>query len=193
MRHRCFLVVPIFMLACHYCPSAEVQVRCRTESGDIIIAVDTLAAPATSANFLRYVDRGLYNNGVFHRTVRLDNQPHNNIKIEVIQGSIDPSCASEEFPPIALERTSVTGLRHYDGVVSMARAEPNSATSDFFICISDQPELDFGGQRNADGQGFAAFARVRKGMQIVRRIQSAPADGQRLTPPVHILEIKRIH
>lgn len=192
MRHYFLLWGMIALLGCRCHPRAEVKVLCRTELGDITFAVDAHAAPVTSANFLRYVDHGLYNNGVFHRTVRLDNQPQNKIKIKVIQGSIDPSRTAEEFPPIPLERTNVTGLHHRDGVVSMARAEPNSATSDFFICIGDQPELDFGGQRNADGQGFAAFARVRKGMPVVRRIQAAPADGQRLTPPIHILEIKRI-
>jgi peptidyl-prolyl cis-trans isomerase A (cyclophilin A) len=96
------------------------------------------------------------------------------------------------FEPIRLERTRDTGLRHQDGTVSMARAEPDTATSDFFVCIGDQPELDFGGQRNPDGQGFAAFGRVVKGMDVVRRIQLAPADGQTLTPPVSILSAGRL-
>jgi peptidyl-prolyl cis-trans isomerase A (cyclophilin A) len=72
----------------------------------------------------------------------------------------------------------------------MARAEPDSATSDFFVCIGAQPELDQGGRRNPDGQGFAAFGRVMKGMDVVRRIQAAPADGQTLTPPVKILKAR---
>ena len=66
----------------------------------------------------------------------------------------------------------------------MARAGPNSATSDFFICIGDQPALDFGGHRNLDGQGFAAFGRVTEGMAIVRAIQGSPANGQQLDPPI---------
>ena len=96
-----------------------------------------------------------------------------------------------DFPPIALERTSAIGLLHRDGTLSMARNEPDTATSDFFICIGDQPSLDFGGKRNPDGQGFAAFGRVVKGMDVVRKIQAAPAQEQTLTPPVRILKISR--
>ena len=94
--------------------------------------------------------------------------------------------------PIPLERTSVTGIRHLDGTVSMARNGPDTATRDFFICIGPQPELDFGGKRNPDGQGFAAFGQVVTGMEVVRKIQSAPAEKQALTPPVSILRIERI-
>jgi peptidyl-prolyl cis-trans isomerase A (cyclophilin A) len=68
----------------------------------------------------------------------------------------------------------------------MAREGPDTATSDFFICIGDQPELDFGGRRNPDGQGFAAFGRVVRGMEVVRAIQGSPADGQHLAPPIRI-------
>ena len=74
----------------------------------------------------------------------------------------------------------------------MARDGPDTATSDFFICVTDQPSLDFGGQRNPDGQGFAAFGRVLKGMNVVRRIQLSRAHGQRLAPPVRIVSIRRL-
>ena len=73
----------------------------------------------------------------------------------------------------------------------MARDGPDTATSDFFICIGDQPELDYGGHRNPDGQGFGAFGRVVQGMEVVRQIQTARAQGQRLTPPIAILDIIR--
>jgi peptidyl-prolyl cis-trans isomerase A (cyclophilin A) len=76
-------------------------------------------------------------------------------------------------------------------VISMARSTPDSAVSDFFICIGDQPSLDFGGTRNPDGQGFAAFGRVIRGMDVVRAIQTAPAEGQKLTPPVPIVSARR--
>jgi peptidyl-prolyl cis-trans isomerase A (cyclophilin A) len=135
------------------------RVILQTELGDIEVEVDTVRAPATGANFLRYVDLGFYRAGHFHRTVRSDNQPDNAVKIGVIQGGID-SVRKDWFPPIELERTSVTKLRHLDGTISMARGNPNSARSSFFICIGDQPELDYGGKRNSDGQGFAAFGRV---------------------------------
>jgi peptidyl-prolyl cis-trans isomerase A (cyclophilin A) len=162
----------------------------QTPLGSMEVEVDTVRAPATSRNFLRYVDQGSYRGGRFHRTVRLDNQPENKLKIEVIQGGLD-SRHAKEFPPIRLERTSETGLAHRDGTVSMARDGPDTATSEFFICIGDQPELDFGGKRKPDGQGFAAFGRVVRGMNVVRQIQTARARGQRLRPPIEIVDITR--
>jgi peptidyl-prolyl cis-trans isomerase A (cyclophilin A) len=71
----------------------------------------------------------------------------------------------------------------------MARFTPDSAVSDFFICINDQPALDFGGKRNPDGQGFAAFGHVIEGMDIVRRIHEQPADGQSLDPAITMSRI----
>ena len=94
------------------------------------------------------------------------------------------------YEPIALERTTGTGLSHRDGTISMARFAPDSAVSDIFICIGDQPSLDFGGLRNPDGQGFAAFGQVTRGMDIVRAIQQSPHEEQRLTPPVVIQAIR---
>jgi peptidyl-prolyl cis-trans isomerase A (cyclophilin A) len=163
-----------------------VRVRLETALGVIEIEVDASRAPVTAANFLRYVERGHYDGGRFHRTVRSGNQPDNKVLIDVVQAGGDPHSRRPELEAIPLERTSVTGLRHLDGAVSMARDAPDTATSDFFICIGDQPELDFGGKRNPDGQGFAAFGRVVAGMDVVRRIHAAPADGQSLTPPVAI-------
>lgn len=170
----------------------EVRIIMETEKGNIEIALDTEHAPKTTANFLHYVDEELYNGGVFHRTVKPDNQPNNQIKIEVIQGSINPTRAKEDGPPIPLERTNQTGLKHVDGTISMARDAPDTATSDFFICIGDQPSLDYGGKRNPDGQGFAAFGRVTKGMQVVRLIQNSSADGQNLNPPIRIFRVYRV-
>jgi peptidyl-prolyl cis-trans isomerase A (cyclophilin A) len=119
------------------------------------------------------------------------NQPDNAIKIEVIQAGLAPGV--KPLARIALERTSVTGVKHLDGTISMARAAaPDSADADFFLCVGDQPALDFGGKRNPDGQGFAAFGRVVKGMDVVKKIQSAPAKEQTLTPPVTIRNVKRV-
>jgi len=164
----------------------------QTEMGDIEIEVDAGRAPGTAANFLRYVDARHYDGGTWHRTVKMDNQPDNQIKIEVIQAGVNPDKAKEGFAPIPLERTNQTGILHKDGTVSMARGGADTATSGFFICINDQPTLDFGGMRNADGQGFAAFGHVVRGMDIVRRIQQAPnTDAQKLTPPVKIIGVTR--
>jgi peptidyl-prolyl cis-trans isomerase A (cyclophilin A) len=180
--------------------AGPVRVLVQTEMGDIVLEVDTLHAPNTAANFLRYLDAGHYNGGIFHRTVKMDNQPDSPVKIEVIQAGVDPDRTKEGFAPIPIERTSVTGLRHTDGAISMARGQPDSATSGWFICINDQPSLDFGGMRNPDGQGFGAFGRVVSGMDVVRKIQTAPSsanrttntEAQRLTPPIKILAVARI-
>jgi peptidyl-prolyl cis-trans isomerase A (cyclophilin A) len=169
----------------------NIQVLIETEQGVIEVEVDAARAPITAANFLRYVEGGYYDGGLFHRTVTIENQPDNDVRIEVIQAGVNPSRAEERFAPIPLERTSNTGLAHRDGVISMARSTPDSAVSDFFICIGDQPSLDFGGARNADGQGFAAFGRVIRGMDAVRAIQAAPAEGQKLVPPIRIVSVRR--
>jgi peptidyl-prolyl cis-trans isomerase A (cyclophilin A) len=166
----------------------------------LILELDPKRAPGTTNNFLRYVDAGHYDGGTFHRTVKMDNQPESPVKIEVIQAGVNPDRAKDGFPVIMLERTSMTGITHKDGVVSMARGAPNSATSGWFICINDQPSLDFRGARNPDGQGFAAFGRVVSGMDVVRKIQQAPsssdrktnAEAQRLTPPIKIIKVARI-
>ena len=180
--------------------SKAVRVRVQTELGDIVIEVDPVRAPLTTANFLKYVDGGHYDGGMFHRTVKMDNQPESTVKIEVIQAGVNPDRAKQGFAAIPLERTSVTGILHKDGVVSMARGAPDSATSGWFVCFNDQPSLDFGGNRNPDGQGFAAFGRVITGMDVVRKIQAAPSstnrttntEAQRLIPPIRILKVARV-
>jgi peptidyl-prolyl cis-trans isomerase A (cyclophilin A) len=163
----------------------------KTELGDIEVELNAKQAPKTVENFLRYVDAKLYDGGRFHRTVKPDNQPDNKIKIEVIQAGTGPERAKADLPPIKLERTSETKLSHVDGAISMARDGPDTATSDFFICIGEQKELDFGGKRNPDGQGFAAFGKVTKGMEFVNKIQAAPEKEQALMPPIKIVRVRR--
>jgi peptidyl-prolyl cis-trans isomerase A (cyclophilin A) len=185
---------------------AETPIVIETTLGNIEAVLHEDKAPITVANFLRYLVDGRYNGGQFHRTVRskFDNQPMNPIKIDVIQASVRTGTGRSPYPAIPLERTSVTGLRHTDGALSMARGElADSATSDFFICIGPQPELDHGGKRNPDLQGFAVFGHVTKGMDVVRKIQDSPsgptgpganaasAGNQRLTPPIPILAVRR--
>jgi peptidyl-prolyl cis-trans isomerase A (cyclophilin A) len=172
-------------------PASPVRVIVQTALGEIEIEVDAAHAPLTAANFLKYVDGGLYDGGRFHRTVRPDNQIEKPVKIAVIQGAANAERRAGFLPPIALERTSVTGLKHHDGAVSMARVGVDTATHEFFICVGDQPELDFGGKRNPDGQGFAVFGRVIRGMDVVRGIQSAPAQGETLTPSIAITRMRR--
>jgi peptidyl-prolyl cis-trans isomerase A (cyclophilin A) len=173
-------------------PSKTVRVLMRTEKGDLTIELDAARAPITTANFVKYVNGRFYDGGVFHRTVTPTNQPNNKVRIDVIQGGVNPAREKESLPPIPLERTNKTGLTHQDGTISMARDGPDTATSDFFICIGAQASLDYGGERNSDGQGFGAFGRVVEGMDVVRAIQAAAADGQKLTPPIKILSARRL-
>ena len=185
------LLGAVFLSAAIGQSPAPARVIVETGLGEIEMEIDLAHAPLTGANFLAYVDRALYAGGRFHRTVRPDNQRDKPVKIAVIQGAASAGRGAEFLPPIALERTNVTGLRHTDGTVSMARAGIDTATHEFFICVGDQPELDFGGRRNPDGQGFAAFGRVVRGMDVVRRIQAAPATGETLTPPIAIVRMRR--
>jgi peptidyl-prolyl cis-trans isomerase A (cyclophilin A) len=169
-----------------------VRVLIETEVGEIEAEIDSVRAPITAANFLKYVDAGLFDGGRFFRTVRPDNQVDKPVKIAVIQASANRDRRSEYFPAIPLERTSVTGLAHKDGTLSMARSTPDTARDSFSICVGDQPSLDFGGARQPDGQGFAAFGRVVRGMDVVRKIQMAPANGETLMPAIAIVRIRRL-
>jgi peptidyl-prolyl cis-trans isomerase A (cyclophilin A) len=184
-------VIAGFALAAHADDKPKpVRVLIQTDAGDIEVELDA-KAPNTVANFLKYVDGGFYTGGRFHRTVTPKNQPDNKVKIEVIQAGPNPDKAKDEFKPVKLERTKDTGLSHTDGTISMARDGPDTATADFFVCVGDQPDLDFGGKRNPDGQGFAAFGKVVKGTDVVKKIHGSPADAQKLDPPVKILKITR--
>jgi len=169
-----------------------------TEVGDIKFEVYPDKAPITVANFKKYVDLKAFDMADFFRVVRMDNQPNNEVKIEVIQGNFTDS--TNILPSIPHETNDKTGILHKDGTVSMARLDPGTASLSFFICINDQPELDFGGKRNADGTGFAAFGQVTEGMDVVRKIQSGKAQSVPGSPDLWLsqmlkkkIKIKRIY
>jgi peptidyl-prolyl cis-trans isomerase A (cyclophilin A) len=172
--------------------SRDPRVRIRTELGDLVVEVYAERAPITAANFLRYVDENRFESASFYRVVTMENQPNDSIRIEVVQGGIGFVESDLRLPPIPHETTDRTGVRHRDGTISMARLEPGTASSEFFVCFGEQPELDFGGRRNPDGQGFAAFGRVREGMDTVRKIHGRGGRDQMLDSPVRILEVARV-
>src|SRR5262245_18204814 len=196
---RPVLIAVLVSGAATYVPALQQNplVIFETEKGSIEIEVDSTHAPTTAANFLKYVDGGFYAGGSVNRAVRPDNTTRHDVEIQVVQFQMNPARQPGRFPPIASERTSVTGLRHLDGALSMARNGPDTATASFSIVIGDQPEMDFGWRRNADGQGFAVFGRVIRGMDVVRAIQASPTGSsgpygtESLAPPIKVLGTSR--
>jgi len=186
-----------FVAACALADDEKVEIIMSTAEGDIVIELAMQDAPITASNFLSLVDGGHLDGGMFYRTVSPEND-NGTPPISVIQGGLGD--ASEAFETVAHETTETTGILHEDGVISMARGEPGTASTEFFICIGDQPALDFGGNRNTDQLGFAAFGRVVDGMDVVKAIHSSPSDtpvddayfkGQILENPVLIQQVTR--
>jgi peptidyl-prolyl cis-trans isomerase A (cyclophilin A) len=176
-----------------------VRITMTTGQGDIQIELYMSKAPITAGNFLELVENGKLDGGSFYRVVTYDND-RGSPKIEVIQGGVSGT-TDEAFDTIDHESTEQTGILHEDGVISMARGAAGTASTEFFICIGDQPGLDHGELRNADGLGFAAFGKVVGGMDVVRAINALPADapseseytqGQILADPVVISKVRRV-
>lgn len=171
-------------------PNPEIIIQ--TEMGDIIVELYNDRAPVTAANFLKYIAEDRLKDATFYRTVTMENQPDSEVKIEVIQGGLYEDDHPDALPPIQHESTDMTGILHKDGVISMARYGPGSATCEFFICVGDQPSLDEGGNRNSDGFGFAAFGKVIEGMDVVHKIHRSPEEGQYLNPRIKIFDIQLV-
>jgi len=200
-KFESFMIVLSLFLLINISTAAEelttVNVEMTTSLGVIEMEIYTDAAPITATNFMRLVDGSHMDGGSFYRAVSPENDNGSPI-ISVIQGGLGD--AESPFPPIAHETTADTGLLHVDGAVSMARADVGTASTELFICIGDQPALDFGAARNPDGQGFAVFGRVVRGMDVVNAIHTQPANtptesaymaGQILEEPVAIISIRR--
>jgi peptidyl-prolyl cis-trans isomerase A (cyclophilin A) len=172
---------------------APVRVALETSLGRIVMEVETVRAPITAKNFLRYVDNRRFDGIDFYRAMR--NGPDTGL---VQAGQRDPR---RLFPPIAHEPTSQTGLSHVDGAVSMARFAPGTATADFSIMVGAQPYLDAGPLGGGDQLGYAVFGKVVEGMDVVRRILAAPISategegmmrGQMLSPRIRITRARRL-
>ena len=183
------LLLTFLMVSCTH--ETMIPISMETELGSIQMVLYPDRAPITVSNFLRYVDENRYKDFYFYRVVHMENQPDNDVKIEVIQGGLGFDKHPMELPTILHETTDKTGIRHLNGTLSMARLEPGTASSEIFICINDQPELDFGGIRNPDGQGFTTFGKVISGMDVVRKIQLLPETNQILDKVVKVNSIQR--
>lgn len=165
------------------------KVALETSAGRIVIAVDHVRAPLTTANFLRYVDSGKYDGETIYRAM-----PYGDGGF--IQGGIT-SDAAKLAKAVDHEPTSKTGLSHVAGAVSMAHLGPGTAQADFFILTTDIPTLD----ANENDQGFAVFGRVIEGLDVAKRILASPVSptkgdgplkGQMLDPEIKILNARRI-
>ena len=162
------------------CGPSNPQVDLRTPFGTIRIEVDSVRAPRTAANFLRYVDEGRFDSASFYR-VRREEAELMQRGTAVVQGGLWRGDTTKFLPPIPLESTQQTGLEHTDGVVSLARFGVNSGRGEFFVVIGDQPHLDY---RGPDAPGYAAFGRVVEGMDLIRQIQHLPVRGEQLARPI---------
>ena len=175
-------------VAAHAAP-ATVDVAIVTTMGTIVVELDLEHAPVTAGNFLKHVDAGIYDRGAsFYRTVH-SSDPAHPARIEIIQGGIEP--VEDKLPPIPVEKTTATGLHNVAGTIAMARtSDPASATSEFYLNTGDDRVLD--ADQFSDGFGYAVFGRIVKGGDVIEKIQTSPASGQSLTPPIKILRVKRV-
>jgi peptidyl-prolyl cis-trans isomerase A (cyclophilin A) len=192
IKKQLLLYLPVVILF-FSCSDQNPKIVFETELGNITLELYTEKAPVTANNFIRYIEENRLEDATFYRTVTMNNQPDNDIRIEVIQGGLYEDVHPAYLPAIKHETTKETGVLHLNGVISMARNEPGTATCEFFICIGDQPSLDHGGMRNSDGEGFAAFGRVVDGMDVVHKIHQSPADGQWLKPRIKINNVSLVH
>lgn len=173
-----------------------VKIRLDTSDGSIVVALDTVRAPITANNFLRYVDQRRFDGTSFYRALKVAGWPD----LGFVQGGTrnDPE---RILPPVAHEPTSTTGLTHQAGTISMARYAPGSANGDFFITLGPMPSMDAQTSGDGDIAGFSAFGQVVQGMDVVRKILAAPTSptegegvmkGQMLSPVIKILSARRV-
>ncbi len=163
------LTFSIFLF--HYDGEDSIDILMTTEIGTIKIELLPNQAPITVKKFLRYIDEDRYSDFTSYRVVNMRNQISDSVKVEVIQGGLGFNKHPDILPPISHESTNVTNLKHLNGTISMARNEPGTASSEIFICINDQPELDYNGSQNPEDFGFSAFGLVKSEMDIVKTIQ----------------------
>jgi peptidyl-prolyl cis-trans isomerase A (cyclophilin A) len=183
----------LFFVSCNHPHNKNPHVLINTRLGDIELELFPDKAPKTVAAFLSYVDSGFYKNSSFYRVLKADDMP-TDFNTGIIQGGIYQSDNHKigKVQPIPHESTKQTGLSHISGTVSFASMGAGTATTEFFICIGDQLTLDAGASGTSDGQGYAAFGKVFKGMSIVRKIQNQNSHGDRLDEKVDILSIERL-
>jgi len=195
MWPKYFLItVLIIFFSCSQKKDGNPHIAIQTGLGNIEVELYLDKAPVSAGAFLSYIDSGFYKKAAFYRVLNQDNQPSDAFKAELIQGGIWRTNHKlfVSVPGIKHETTEQTGILHKDGIISLARQKPGTATTEFFICLGDQPGFDYGGENNPDKQGYAAFGKVIKGMNIIKTIYNRPENDQAFTPPVIIYDIIRL-
>jgi peptidyl-prolyl cis-trans isomerase A (cyclophilin A) len=187
------IVLTTLLVSCNQPDYTNPHIMIYTSEGDIEVELFPSKAPKTVAAFLLYVDSGYYTNSSFYRVVLAEGfSPSANIGL--IQGGIWQTNDKQHptVPGIEHETTKQTGLSHTSGTISLARTEPGTANTEFFICIGDQTQFDYGNSNPADGQGFAAFGNVFSGMSVVRKIQQQKKQGESFTERILIKKIEKL-
>ena len=194
MRNIYYAICFLLVAGCKVNKTVNPHIAIQTQSGDIELELYPKQAPKTVAAFLGYIDSGFYFNSNFYRVLNLENQPTNAPKTELIQGGIWKTNHTKavQIPGIPHESTQETGIHHTDGVISLARLAPGTASTEFFICVGKQSGLDYGGENVADRQGYAAFGKVVKGLNIIQKIYRHNENDQYFTPAVPIYNIVRL-
>lgn len=168
------------------------QVRMSTELGEMLFQLYPEQAPVSVANFLRYVELGLFNGSDFFRVVTLGHdQAEDPVKIETAQGGLNID-HSALLPSIIHESTQQSGLSHKVGSLSLARYAPGTANGSFFICLRDEPELDFGGQRQPDGLGFAVIGDLLSDRGVLQKIRQRAETDEYLSKPISINSVELV-
>lgn len=181
------------LLCCSHPDYKNPHIIIETRLGNIEVELFAEKAPKTVAAFLSYVDSGFYNNTSFYRVLKTEELP-TSTNTGIIQGGMWQTNAAKKItiPGIEHESTKLSGLTHQSGTISLARLEPGTANTEFFICIGDQSPLDFGRRGTEDGQGYAAFGQVFEGMNIVRKIQAQKSHGDQFDEKIEIIKITRL-
>lgn len=194
MYYRLLIVLMLAFGSCATENRENPHVEISTRYGDIVVELYPRQAPVTVAAFLSYIDAGYYDESSFYRVLVDEEQPSWAPKSEIIQGGIYKANSSllSKIPGIRHETTAQSGLSHTNGTLSLARLAPGTAHTEFFICVGDQRGYDFGGKNNPDGQGYAAFGRVIRGMDVVNRMYAAPHRDGQLAPQIYITSMRRI-
>lgn len=194
MHKKLLIIFVCIIVACNTSKNKNPHIEIQTKFGDIEVELYPAQAPKTVAAFLSYIDSGYYKNAAFYRVLRDDEQHSDAPKSELIQGGIWKTNykLGAAIPGIPHESTQQTKILHKDGAISLARQAPGTASTEFFICVGDQPGFDYGGANNPDEQGYAAFGKVVKGMNVVKSIYNAPETDGDFDPMVYINKIKKL-